>query len=353
VYALLASLLFGVSTPFAKLLLGEIPSVMLAGLLYLGSGLGLGAWLLCRKVMTHSECPKEASLKASDLPWLSLAIVSGGLVGPVLFMIGLAQMAASTASLLLNLEGVFTACLAWFVFHENFNRRIAVGMIAITLGGVLLSWSGRLDLGVAWGAFAVAGACLCWALDNNFTRKVSAGDPIQIAAIKGGVAGLVNCVLGWSIGTGMPAIRPMIFAGIVGLFGCGLSLVLFILALRYIGTARTGAYFSTAPFLGVLVSVPLLAEPITVWIVVSALLMGIGVWLHLSERHEHLHHHEAMVHDHLHVHDEHHHHHPERVPLVETHSHPHQHEDLCHFHPHYPDIHHCHGHEIKSVDQWR
>src|ERR1017187_606459 len=150
VYALLAAVLFGVSTPIAKLLLGEIPAVLLAGLLYLGSGIGLGMWLFCRRLFSSGRHPKETSLRASNLPWLSLAILSGGLLGPVLLMIGLARTTAANASLLLNLEGVFTAGLAWFVFRENFDRRIAAGMILITLGGALLTWSGHLQLRVPW-----------------------------------------------------------------------------------------------------------------------------------------------------------------------------------------------------------
>lgn len=344
-YALLAAALFGASTPVAKLLLGSIPPVTLAGLLYLGSGVGLGAWLVFRRWLRVGKGSQETPLRAPDFPWLTLAILFGGVIGPVLMMSGLARTAASTASLLLNLEGVFTAGLAWFVFRENFDRRIAVGMLSIALGGVLLSWSGHLAVGVPWGALAIVGACLCWALDNNFTRKVSAGDPIQIAAIKGGMAGLVNVGIGWWLGAKMPALTPLLIAGFVGLFGYGLSLVLFILALRHIGTARTGAYFSTAPFVGAVVSVVFLAEPITGWLLVSALLMGIGVWLHVTERHEHLHKHDEMTHNHVHIHDEHHQHeHPEGTPPGEPHSHPHTHKELVHSHPHYPDIHHRHEH---------
>lgn len=345
VYALLAAVLFGASTPFAKLLLGEMSPAMLAGLLYLGSGIGLGAWLVLRKCSSDKSRSQEASLKKADVPWLSLAILTGGVIGPLLLMVGLARTTAATASLLLNLEGVLTACVAWFVFRENFDRRIAIGMAAIALGGVLLSWSGRPEAGVFIGPLAIAGACLCWAVDNNFTRKVAAADPIQIAAWKGSVAGVVNCGIGLWLGARMPSFTPMILAGVVGFLGYGLSLVFFILGLRHIGTARTGAYFSTAPFMGAALAIVLLREPLNGWLIGAAALMGIGVWLHLTERHEHRHEHVELVHDHLHVHDEHHlHEHEPGTALTEPHSHPHKHETLLHSHPHYPDLHHRHEH---------
>ncbi len=185
--ALLAALFFGASTPFAKLLTGDIPPILLAGLLYLGSGLGLGAWLLLR-----GRRPMEGLLSRRDLPWLIAAVILGGIVGPVLLMIGLVSTPGSTASLLLNFEAVFTAMLAWFVFEENFDRRIALGFVLIVVGGLVLSWQPGGGFSPSAGWFAIVGACLCWALDNNLTQKISAGDPLQIAAAKGLVAGTFN-----------------------------------------------------------------------------------------------------------------------------------------------------------------
>jgi drug/metabolite transporter (DMT)-like permease len=260
-------------------------------------------------------------------------------------MFGLAVTPASSASLLLNLEGVFTALLAWFVFKENFDRRIAWGMAAITCGGLFLSWAGRLEVGALWGTLAISGACLAWAIDNNLTRRVSAGDPVQIAAIKGLVAGAVNLTIALVAGASLPALRTVTLAALVGFFGYGVSLTLFVLALRHIGTARTGAYFSLAPFAGALLSVLILRDSLTMQFLIAAALMGIGVWLHLTERHVHEHLHEAIEHDHRHVHDEHHQHeHDEFAPLGEPHSHAHRHERMVHSHPHYPDIHHRHAH---------
>ncbi|MEW6279532.1 MAG: DMT family transporter, partial [Candidatus Eremiobacterota bacterium] len=233
--AILAAVLFGASTPLAKLLLGSIPAQMLAGLLYLGSGLGLGTLALARRA--------PLPLPGERL-WLAGAVIFGGVLGPVLLMAGLASTPASTSSLLLNLEGVFTALLAWFVFRENFDARVALGMLSIVLGGVLLSWSGD-RLALAPGALLVAAACLCWAVDNNLTQKVSAGDPLQIAAIKGGAAGAVNLAIAWALGHAVWPGAPRVAAAMgVGLAGYGVSLALFVLALRHLGTARTGAYFS-------------------------------------------------------------------------------------------------------------
>ena len=336
--ALLAAAVFGASTPVAKRLLGEIPPVLLAGLLYLGSGIGLGAWWLIRG-------RRERWLQRSDLLPLAGAVLCGGVIAPVLLMVGLRLTPASTSSLLLNLEGVFTAVLAWSVFRENFDRRILAGVVAIVTGAAFLSWSGRPEWREWVGPLVIVGACFGWAIDNNLTRKVSAADPIQIAAIKGLVGGVVNCALAFTLGAGWPAFRPMLAAGVVGLLGYGVSLVLFILALRHVGAARTGAYFSTAPFIGTLLSLALLREPVTGWLAVAGLLMGVGVWLHLTERHGHEHIHEEMEHEHLHSHDEHHQHtHAPTDPPSEPHSHPHRHEPLVHSHAHYPDTHHRHNH---------
>lgn len=341
--ALSAAALFGASTPFAKLLIGTIDPWLLAGLLYLGSGLGLLASQAVRHLLGIAAT--EAPIRRSDAPWLAAIIVAGGIVGPVLLMFGLVHTPAATAALLLNLEGIFTLAIAWTVFRENVDRRIALGAAAILGGAFLLSWDARADVGVSWGALAIAGACLAWGIDNNLTRKLSAADPVQIAAIKGVGAGIVNLVLAMGLGATWPSAGGVVAAGLVGLLGYGVSLVLFVLALRHVGTARTGAYFSTAPFLGALLAVVLLGDLLTLQLLVSAALMGIGVWLHLTERHEHDHVHEPMTHEHRHVHDEHHRHaHRPADPTSEPHTHVHAHARLSHRHPHYPDIHHRHMH---------
>ena len=342
--AILASVLFGASTPFSKLLLGQIEPLLLAGLLYLGSGTGLALWLGMRRLVIKPE-HREAGLKLHDVPWLAAAILAGGIVAPIFLMLGLAVTPASSASLLLNLEGVLTALLAWFVFKENFDKRVLLGMAAILAGGLLLSWQSGPALGVPWGALAIAGACLGWGIDNNLTRKVSAADPAQIAAIKGLVAGSVNVSLAIIAGTRIPAVPHIALAGLLGFLSYGVSLSCFVLALRHIGTARTGAYFSTAPFIGAALSLVVLHEHGSALFWIAGGLMVIGIWLHLTEKHTHQHRHEPTSHEHLHWHDEHHQHeHSPLDPPGEPHSHVHHHEELVHSHRHYPDLHHRHGH---------
>lgn len=342
--AMLAAVLFGLSAPLAKLLLGRTTPQLLAGLLYAGSGLGLLAtWLVRRRGS------REAPLAGRDAPWLAGAILFGGVAGPLLLMLGLARTPAATASLLLNLEGVLTATLAWFVFRENFDRRIALGMIAIVAGGVVLSWEGGLAVGGVVGPLAIAGACLAWGIDNNLTQKVSGGDPVQVAMLKGLVAGAVNTAIALALGARLPGAGTSGAAMALGFASYGVSLVLFVLALRQLGTARTGAYFSLAPFVGAAASLAIFRERPTAPFLAGAALMAVGVWLHLTERHAHEHAHEAQEHAHAHVHDAHHQHAhgPDDPPATDPvpHSHAHRHEPLVHTHEHYPDLHHRHGHE--------
>lgn len=343
-YALAAAALFGASTPLAKILLGQVTPVMLAGLLYLGSGAGLGIWWLLRRLGGNAR-QQEAGVVRADLPWLCGAILSGGVLGPAFLMLGLTLTPASTAALLLNMEGVLTAALAWFVFREQFDRRIFVGMLLIILAGILLSWEQEARLGLPWGSLAIVAACLCWAIDNNLTRKISAGDAVQIAGIKGLAAGAVNFSLAWMSGATLPPAGTAAWAGLVGLGGYGLSLVLFVLALRHLGTARTGAYFSAAPFAGALLSIALLHDVPGPLFYLAAMLMGGGIWLHLSEKHQHAHTHESLAHAHPHTHDLHHAHtHAFAWDGAEPHTHPHVHVELQHSHAHFPDIHHRHTH---------
>lgn len=341
IHALLAAALFGASTPFAKLLVGEMSPWLLAGLLYLGSGLGLAA---LRLVRDRGWTP--SGLVKGEWPWLLGAILFGGVAGPLALMFGLTRTSGSTASLLLNLEAVLTAVIAWVVFKENADRRIVLGMLAIVAGGVVLSWSGADAASNDWlGPLAIVLACLCWAIDNNLTRRVSASDALFIASTKGAVAGSVNVTLAFALGAGLPAGPTLLGTLTVGLLGYGISLVLFVLALRGLGTARTGAYFSTAPFIGAAVSLVLLGESTSPAFWIAAALMAWGVWLHLTEHHEHEHVHEPMEHSHRHVHDEHH-QHEHDFPWAgdEPHEHWHRHEALVHKHPHFPDIHHRHSH---------
>ncbi len=340
-FALGAAALFGASTPFAKHLSGDMPPVLLAGLLYLGSGLGLN---LARVIRDGGV--KPSGLPRSEWPWLLGAVFFGGVLGPVALMFGLVSTSGATASLLLNLEAVLTAVIAWVVFKENADWRIVLGMLAIVVGGVVLAWqtgSGAQASGM--GPVWVSLACFCWAIDNNLTRKVSASDALFIAGIKGLMAGAVNTAMAVLMGATLPRVATIASTMCVGFLGYGISLVLFVLALRGLGTARTGAYFSTAPFIGAAVALLVFSEttPLAFW--VAAALMALGVWLHLTESHAHEHLHETLEHTHEHTHDAHHQHaHAAGLPDSGKHSHRHRHLAMTHSHPHYPDVHHRHAH---------
>jgi len=339
-FALGAAALFGASTPFAKLLLGEVSPLVLAAILYLGSGIGLAAWLALRP----GNIPL-AGFGRSDWPWIAAAILAGGVAGPVLLMSGLARSDAASASLLLNLEAVLTAAIAWTVFRENVDRRVFAGMAAIVAGGILLSAGAAPRTDGLLGAALIAAACLAWAIDNNLTRRVSGGDAATLACLKGLTAGTVNLALALAIGAPLPEAAGWVGAGLLGFLGYGVSLTLFIVALRHLGTARTGAYFSVAPFLGAALALALLGERPDASFWAAAALMALGVWLHLSERHAHEHSHQALEHEHEHLHDAHHHHaHAFDWDGREPHAHRHRHESLVHSHPHYPDLHHRHTH---------
>lgn len=348
--ALTAALLFGAGTPLAKLLLTETQPWMLAGLLYTGSGCGL--WLVRR-----ARGAPPARLSADEWRWLGLAIAAGGVAAPVLLMMGLAAMSAAAAALLLNAESVFTALLAWFVFKENVDRRVAAGLAAIVAGTLVLSWprDGALDPASVWPTLAVLGACLGWAVDNNLTRKVALSDASWIAMIKGLTAGATNLTLAFVLGAQLPSAANAFGAAAIGFFSYGVSLALFVVALRHLGTARTGAYFSVAPFFGAMLSLALPSEALSPSLVAGGALMALGVYLHVTEEHRHEHTHEALEHEHEHTHDDadHHDHAHAHDHQQENeasalrgarHAHRHRHRALTHTHDHFPDAHHGHTH---------
>lgn len=337
--ALLAAVLFGASAPLAKVLLGEVSPWLLAGLLYVGAGLGMGIWRLVRRA-------PRVRLARREVPWLVGAVAAGGIAGPVLLMVGLFSMPASGASLLLNAEGVLTAVVAWIVFREPAGRRVVLGMAAIVAGAVVIAVpTAQAQVTGVWPALAVVGACACWALDNNLTRKVALTDVTWLVAVKGTVAGPTNLVLALVLGASLPSLRATGAALVLGFVAYGLSLALFVVGLRHVGTARAGAYFSVAPFFGAVLAVAL-GDPVTWQLLAAGALMAVGTWLHLSEEHGHEHTHEAVTHDHWHTHDDghHDHEHDEHVAAGVRHRHVHTHEPVTHTHEHYPDAHHRHAH---------
>lgn len=335
--ALGAALLFGAGTPLAKLLLASLTPWLLAGLLYLGAGLGLTLY------RTLTRAPRVV-LPRHETGWFAGGILAGGIVAPLLLMAGLRGMPASGAALLLNAEGVFTALLAWFAFKENFDRRIALGMAAILGGALVLSWRGGVELAGLWPTLAVLGACLSWAIDNNLTHKISLSDATWIAATKGLVAGSVNLLLAFTLGATIPPWPHVAGAMLVGFISYGVSVALFVIGLRHLGTARTGAYFSIAPFFGAVLAL-LLGDVLTWQLLLAGLLMAGGTWLHLTEQHAHEHTHDVVEHEHEHVHDEHHQHaHDFPIAPATQHRHRHVHARLTHCHAHFPDAHHRHSH---------
>jgi drug/metabolite transporter (DMT)-like permease len=333
--------LFGAGVPLAKLLLGESSPWLLAGLLYCGSGMGLYAYRRARRAA-------PVRLSRRDLLVVGGAILLGGVAAPVLLLFGLAHTPASSTSLLLNAETVFTAMLAWTVFRENVDVRVATGMVLIAGGAAVLSLANGLDWGRLGPSLLILAACACWGLDNNLTRVVSLTDATWLAMVKGLVAGPVNVAIAFGLGSTLPSIRTTGAALVLGALAYGVSLSLFVVGLRHLGAARAGAYFAVAPFVGACVAV-VIGERATASLVLAGCLMAVGVWLHLSEKHEHVHAHAPLDHAHWHRHDEHHiHEHDPSTPKTRRgwHAHPHRHGALTHAHRHVPDAHHRHAHKI-------
>jgi drug/metabolite transporter (DMT)-like permease len=342
-YAIVSAVLFGSSTPAAKYLINEISPLLLAGLLYLGAGLGLSIILIRQQFI--SKTLREPSLLPRDYKLLASATLFGGILGPALLMFGLIKTQAATASLLLNLESLFTALIAWIFIKEHTDKRLIFGMLLILIGSIILVWQRHLIFSNLIGPSLIAGACIAWAIDNNVTRKISAADPLKIVLIKSLVAGSFNVTLALLLGATLAnKLSILSLSAVIGFLGYGLSIIYFILALRYIGTARTSAYFSIAPFVGASFSIFFLGESLSLQLIMAGILMGLGIWLHLTERHLHKHRHEFFIHEHMHYHDEHHQHEHLTSDLKESHSHLHIHAPLLHSHPHYPDIHHRHKH---------
>jgi drug/metabolite transporter (DMT)-like permease len=341
-FAMGSAFLFGASTPLAKRLLGDgVQPLALAGIFYLGSGIGLTLIQALRTGLGHPS--GEAPLRRADVPRLAAAVLLGGALAPALLLFGLKNTSAAAGALLLNLEGVATMGIAWLVFRENVDSRLLLGALAIIVGALVLSWHGSSSAGT--GGMLIVAACVAWGMDNNLTRGLSSADPVQITIIKGLAAGSVNIALALAAGAAMPAWRETLAAAAIGFLGYGVSLVLFVRALRHLGAARTSAYFSTAPFIGAAIAVLFFSEAPSLALAVAAVLMGAGMYLHLHEMHHHDHAHEELEHEHRHEHDAHHQHpHRSSDPAGEPHTHRHRHAPMIHSHPHYPDLHHRHDH---------
>jgi drug/metabolite transporter (DMT)-like permease len=344
--AVLAATLFGASAPVAKMLLGKIEPIPLAAFLYLGSGAGVLLFKAVRRVGSGPE-RTEARIRTVDIPWLVGAVAVGGVAAPVVLMFSLRTTPASTASLLLNFEGVATALLAAFVFREAIGGRAWVAIACITAGSILLTLDLRGSWMVSVGALGVIAACVLWGLDNNLTRNLSGKDPLSIVAVKGIAAGGFSLILAIIVRSPFPEPPVALVAMLLGSLSYGISIALFILAMRSLGAARTSAFFGTAPFVGALLSILLLGEIPNVLMIISLPILVVGAVLLLSEKHAHRHVHGAIVHDHRHNHREDHHRHDhmeEDISGEGVHAHPHTHQAMEHSHDHKPDNHHRHGH---------
>jgi drug/metabolite transporter (DMT)-like permease len=346
--ALLAAVLFGASAPLAKLLLGEVEPISLAAFLYLGSGIGVLLFKVLLR-MNQSHTDNEAHVSRADAGWLAGAVLAGGVAAPILLLFSLRHTAASTASLLLNFEGTATTLIAVWVFKEPLSRPAIGAILGVTLASVLLSWDTSGQWGFSMGALGILGACVLWGMDNNLTRNISAKDPLVIVLVKGLGAGSFSLLLALGLEHTLPPLSIMLGALILGSLSYGLSIVLFIRAMRGLGAARTSVLFGTAPLVGVLVSFVMFQETLTPLFFVASPLMMAAALLLFREQHGHRHTHEVITHDHRHHHNDGHHthNHPDISEGV-VHSHLHTHERLEHEHPHLPDIHHRHTHSVES-----
>jgi len=343
---MLAATLFGLSTPFAKLLLDDISPVALAGLLYLGAFLGLGLYTVARRFASGQQAvPSSGALRKADLPWLAGAILSGGILAPVSLMLGLTLISGFSASLLLNMEGVATAIIATMLFKESLGRRIVIALVCVTAAGVLLSWDPSEGERNAVGLLLLVVAGFAWGLDNNLTRNICDRSPLQIALAKGGLAGSATLAIAIAMGSNIPMDAQIVAALVLGALSYGASLVFFVLALQGLGASRTGMFFSLGPFVGAAISILVLREWLG-WVVLPAVvLMILGVLALVYERHSHEHEHEEISHTHIHTHGDLDHDHCHAEPVRGPHIHEHIHRAVVHNHVHWPDIHHRHTHD--------
>ncbi len=329
----IAALLFGASTPAASIIAEDMTPLVLAGLLYLGAALAVSPWWVRRR-------PTAGALRRNGA-LLAIAIVAGGAIGPALLTAGLVHTPAATASLLLNMELVATVVLAATLFREHLGRNMIAAAVLVTIAGGLLVW----EPGTAFSADAllVVGACAFWGLDNSVTSRIDQISPQHVVFLKGFVAGGVNLALGLAI-TGAGSVSGWSVAGalIVGAFGYGASITLWVRGAQQLGAARGQVIFATAPFIGALLSWAVLSDSVDGVQLVAMTIAAVGVALSLRSDHFHEHQHQAMVHTHEHDHDDEHHDHVHAGAFQGRHSHLHEHRPQVHAHAHVPDLHHRH-----------
>ena len=341
---LLSAALFGLSVPLSKRLLQDVDALVLAGLLYLGAFLGLALSAAARRIAHPRPAPRSAALSGRDIPWLTGAILCGGIVGPIALLLGLQRMSGFAASLLLNLEGLMTALIAVWVFGEHAGRRLWLAMSAMTGAGIFLTWDPATGSFTWSGALLIVLAMAAWGADNNFNRNIADKDAGRIARAKGLAAGLFSLGLAVALGRPLPGWQTAAAGLLLGAFSYGLSLVLYIRGLAGLGAFRAGAFFCVGPFIGAAASMLILGESPRWAMAPGTLFMAAGVAVILLERHAHGHRHERLVHSHPHGHSDGHHAHVHEGPSSGPHAHEHAHGATDHSHSHWPDIHHRHGH---------
>ena len=335
--ALLAALLFGISTPLVQHVGAGLGAFCTAALLYAGAAVvGL---------LSRQRIEREARLRRTDLPRLLAMAAFGAVVGPVALAWGLQNTSGTSASLMLTLEALFTAVLAWRLYRETLDGRVWAAMALLLAGGmVLVLDQGRTGEAQLWGLVAVLLATAAWGVDNTLSRALAERDPGQVVMAKALLGATATALLAWALGEPLPAAGAALALMLIGATGYGLSLRFYLLAQRAFGAARTGSVFAFAPFIGAALAVALGDRSASGWMALGSVLMLAGVLLHLAESHAHEHMHEALAHEHAHRHDDGHHDHlHDPVPTGE-HSHWHRHAPQRHAHAHVPDAHHAHRH---------
>jgi drug/metabolite transporter (DMT)-like permease len=341
IMAILAAILYGISSPVSKLLLAQIPATLMAALLYLGAGIGM---LIVNGVQRLSHKAKiEAGLTRRELPYV-VAMIILDIGAPILLMFGLTLSTPATVSLLNNFEIVSTSLIAFFIFKEAIGKRMVIAITLITLASIILSVAKISSITFSPGAILVLFACICWGLENNCTRMLSVKDPMQIVVIKGFGSGIGALLISFVSGQYRSNLKYMLAACVLGFVAYGLSIYFYILAQRGLGAARTSAYYAATPFIGVGISWMVFHNGITLSFLIALSIMLLGSYLALSEVHTHLHTHTEITHEHKHKHPEEHHTHAHIPGFIGEHSHQHTHESMLHEHSHTPDAHHNHSH---------
>ncbi|MCK7486797.1 MAG: DMT family transporter [Bacillus subtilis] len=343
--ALLAALLYGISAPIAKRLLDDLSPVLLAALLYLGAGIGMALVQMLKKQWRKPS--GEASLAKSDA-WFVAGMILLDIAAPIFLLIGLNLTTAANAALLNNFEIVATTLFALVAFREAIGKRMWLAIGLITIASVLLSLEDGSAFAFSWGSVLVLAAATCWGLENNCTRMLSIKDPLQVVVLKGFGAGIGALAIALVVGVGEIRLGAVAAALLLGFVAYGMSIFFYISAQRHLGAARTSAYYAAAPFIGVLISWALFDVSLSVSFFAALVLMLLGAYLAVFERHSHRHVHELMIHEHKHRHDDHHHLHIHAETVVGEHTHEHVHTPITHNHPHLPDSHHRHTHNTKS-----